>query len=192
MTLPPRTLGDCIQLLLAHGLLADPAAPIPIPGHPVALISCDSQNVVPDTLFICKGAHFKEQYLLDAISAGAIVYLSEQPYAGAGVPCVQVTDVRLAMALLADFFYDHPSAKLNVVGITGTKGKSSTAYYLKYIFDAYLAGTGGQESGVHDGVSRQQIFSFAVRCTLLRCRPWVRMVSRAPAAARPATVLAVR
>ena len=160
MTLPPRTLGDCIQLLQANSLLADPAAPIPIPGHPVALISCDSQNVVPDTLFICKGAHFKEQYLLDAISAGAFVYLAEQPYEGAGVPCVQVTDIRRAMALLADFFYDHPSAKLNVVGITGTKGKSSTAYYLKYIFDAYLARTGGQESGVlgsidtYDGVER--------------------------------------
>lgn len=46
------------------------------------------------------------------------------------------------MALLADFYYNHPSAKLGVVGITGTKGKSSTAYYLKYIFDEYLAAKG--------------------------------------------------
>lgn len=45
-------------------------------------------------------------------------------------------------ALLADFYYNHPSAKLGVVGITGTKGKSSTAYYLKYIFDEYLAAKG--------------------------------------------------
>ena len=55
------------------------------------------------------------------------------------LPCILVSDVRLAMALLADFYYNHPSAKLGVVGITGTKGKSSTAYYLKYIFNEYLA-----------------------------------------------------
>ena len=64
---------------------------------------------------------------------------SQKPYDQVDLPCIQVSDVRLAMAYLADFYYNHPSAKLGVVGVTGTKGKSSTTYYLKYIFDEYLA-----------------------------------------------------
>ena len=63
MNLQLHTLGEHIQLLQKNGLLADSAAPIPEPERTVALVSCDSQNVVPGTLFICKGAHFKEQYL---------------------------------------------------------------------------------------------------------------------------------
>jgi acetylglutamate kinase len=160
MILPLHTLGEHIQLLLNHGLLADPAAVIPQPERTVALVSCDSQDVMPGTLFICKGAHFKAQYLQDAVAKGAIAYLAQVPYEDVAAPCIPVTDVRRAMALLADYYYDHPSRKLKVVGITGTKGKSTTSYYLKYIFDEMMSATGGQESGVlgsidtYDGVER--------------------------------------
>lgn len=160
MNLQLHTLGEHIQLLQKHDLLADPAAVIPEPERTVALVSCDSQNVVPGTLFICKGAHFKERYLQDAISKGAMAYLAAKPYENVAAPCIRVNDVRHAMAVLADYYYNHPSQKLNVVGITGTKGKSSTSYYLKYIFDEFMAATGGQESGVlgsidtYDGVER--------------------------------------
>ena len=56
------------------------------------------------------------------------------------------------MAYLADFYYNHPSAKLGVVGVTGTKGKSTTTYYLKYIFDEYLAAKKQAPSGVIGGI----------------------------------------
>ncbi len=160
MKLQLHTLGEHIQLLQKHGLLADPAVSIPQPERTVALVSCDSQHVIPNTLFICKGAHFKEQYLQDAVNKGALAYIAAAPYANVAAPCIQVTDVRHAMAILADYYYNHPSHKLNVVGITGTKGKSSTSYYLKYIFDEFMAATGGHESGVlgsidtYDGVER--------------------------------------
>lgn len=160
MKLQLHSLGEHIQLLQKHGLLADSVVSIPQPERTVALVSCDSQHVIPNTLFICKGAHFKEQYLQDAVDKGALAYIAAAPYANVAAPCIQVTDVRHAMAILADYYYNHPSHKLNVIGITGTKGKSSTSYYLKYIFDEFMAASGGQESGVlgsidtYDGVER--------------------------------------
>ena len=162
MNLPIRPLGDYWQLLQKHGLLSS-AQPLSadLLSRPVALVSCDSKSVTPGTLFIVKGAHFKGRYLADALARGAFIYLSDHVWEEAGAaPCLLVSDVRRAMALLADFYYDHPSGKLHVVGITGTKGKSSTSYYLKYIFDEYEAGKKGPESGVigsidtYDGVER--------------------------------------
>lgn len=162
MPLPNRTMGDYWQLLQKHNLLAtDKPFPADLLSQPVELVSCDSQTVRENTLFIVKGAHFKGRYLSDALQRGAFVYLSDHRWEEAGdTPCLLVNDVRRAMALLADGYYDHPSGKLSVVGITGTKGKSSTTYYLKYIFDEYLAAKKKPESGVissidtYDGVER--------------------------------------
>lgn len=158
MNLTYYPLGDYIQLLQKKNLLLT-AAGAPLTRE-VSLVSCDSRSVIPGTLFVCKGAHFKEEFLQAAKEQGAFAYLSEKPYEAVDLPCLQVGDVRLAMALLADFYYNHPSSKLNVVGITGTKGKSSTAYYLKYIFDEYLAAKKQEASGIvssietYDGVER--------------------------------------
>ena len=162
MVLPIRPLGDYWQLLQKHGLLSsDKPLPAELLSRPVHLVSCDSQAVEPGTLFIVKGAHFRGRYLAEALEKGAFVYLSDHVWEEAGAaPCLLVRDVRRAMALLADFYYDHPSGKLSVVGITGTKGKSSTTYYLKYIFDEYLSARKKRPSGVissidtFDGVER--------------------------------------
>ena len=154
-------LGDYVQLLLRHDLLADQG---PIPADltaPVSLVSCDSQVVIPRTLFVCKGAKFKEDYLRQAMDSGAFVYVSEQPYPNIPLPCLRVKDIRRAMGLLADFFYGHPSGKLSITGITGTKGKTTTAYYIKSIVDAWLKTRGHRESALlstivtDDGVERK-------------------------------------
>ena len=153
-------LNDYIALLERRGLLA---APIPEEldrSAPVELVSYDSREVVPGTLFLCKGAHFKAEFLQMARDRGAIAYVSERPYPEVPLPCLRVSGMRPAIAPLADLFFDHPSGKLKVIGLTGTKGKSSTAYYLKSILDGYMAETGGPESGVissidtYDGVER--------------------------------------
>ncbi len=160
MNLKQYPLGEYIQLFNQNGLLASEEPVAADFTRPVRLVSCSSGQVIPGTLFICKGAHFKPQYLLDAIAGGAFAYLSEREYPEAAVPCILVSDVRRAMALAADLYYNHPSGRLGVVGITGTKGKSSTTYYLKYIFDEYLAARGKPESGLissidtFDGVER--------------------------------------
>ncbi len=128
--------------------------------HTVELVSCDSTEVVAQTLFVCKGAAFKRAYLEDAVARGALAYVAEEPYADVGVPCLRVLDVRRAMALLAVAYYGDPSSRLPVIGITGTKGKSTTAYYLKSILDVHLASRGLPGSGIvssidtFDGVER--------------------------------------
>ena len=155
-----HTLNDYIALLEERDLLAAPVPADVNRSAPVELVSYDSREVVPGTLFLCKGAHFKEEFLQMARDRGAIAYVSEQPYRSVNLPCLQVNDMRLTIAPLADLFFDHPSGKLKVIGLTGTKGKSSTAYYLKHILDDYMAEKGGAESGLissidtYDGVER--------------------------------------
>jgi len=111
-------------------------------ADPVALVSYDSRQVIPGTLFVCKGAAFKESYLQSAAENGACWTVSETAY-NSPIPLIQVTDIRKAMAVLANVWDDNAWKGFPLVGITGTKGKSTVTYYLKHIFarDSQLRGT---------------------------------------------------
>ena len=95
MDLTPHTLGEYCALL-------EPQLAAPLPegldlSQSVALVSCDSQEVVPGTLFLCKGAHFKEAYLSQAAQRGAVAYVSQTPYPAVDLPCILVSDMRQAI-----------------------------------------------------------------------------------------------
>ena len=118
------------DLLSAEGLLRDAT---PDADLSIRAVGCNSAAVTPGMLFFCKGARFKEEYLRDALRKGAAAYVSETDY-GLPVPRILVSDVRRAMPLIAHRFYNAPETKYPLVGITGTKGKTSCAYLLAGIF----------------------------------------------------------
>ena len=129
----------------------------------ISFITYDSRQVKPGTLFVCKGAAFKEEYLKNAIGDGAVAYISEREYdEGRNVPAIIVSDIRKAMPVLGDLFYDYPQSKLKITAFGGTKGKSTSTYYMKYVVDEYLAAQGKTESAVlssidnYDGVIREE------------------------------------
>ena len=134
-------LSEIRMLLTREGLLKKDAV---TDGDFVpSAIGCDSKSALPGMLFFCKGVRFKGQYLADTAELGAAAYLSETEYPEVDLPHFLVTDVRKAMPLIAREFYGRPDAKYPLVGITGTKGKTSCAYQLGAIFDEAFAGQYG-------------------------------------------------
>ena len=104
----------------------------------ISEITYNSKEVKEGALFVCKGLSFKPEYLVDAVQRGACCYLSETVYNGVDIPYIAVKNVRRAMSITAIRFFEEEYKKLNIVGITGTKGKTTTTYFVKNILDAYL------------------------------------------------------
>ena len=104
---------------------------------PFAHATYDTRDIKPGTLLFIKG-NFKPEYLLEADNKGLEAYVSEKSYADyTNAVGLIVTDARKAMSLLSAAFFGNPQEKLTVVGITGTKGKTTTAYFTHAILSAH-------------------------------------------------------
>ena len=101
-------------------------------------LSQDSREKKEGALFFCvRGSRFDaHDFAEDAIKNGAVALVVERKLEHINVPQVIVSDVRAAMGLMASKFFGDPASKLKIVGITGTKGKTTTSYFVKSILDA--------------------------------------------------------
>ena len=96
-----------------------------------------TRDVVPGSLFCCvRGSHVDGHDLAaDAVGAGAGALVVDHELA-LGVPQIVVTDVRRAMGPLAAAFWGHPSHDVDVVGVTGTSGKTTVTHLLRPVLEA--------------------------------------------------------
>jgi UDP-N-acetylmuramoyl-L-alanyl-D-glutamate--2,6-diaminopimelate ligase len=123
------------------------------PGAPEVEISglaYSSQSVTPGALFFCVPGFRSDghDFAPDAVERGAAALVTERRL-DLGVPEVVVDDVRAAMGPAAASFYGDPTSELDVVGITGTNGKTTTAFLVRHLLEA-----AGRQTGLLGTVKR--------------------------------------
>lgn len=125
-------------------------------------IAYDSRQVRPNYLFVAvKGEHVNgEDYIDDAIRRGAIAVVSEtDAWHKRSVAHIHVENARLALAEISSAYYGHPSQRLELFGITGTNGKTTTSFMIKSILEK-----SGRETGLI-GTVRYEIGSRIIPAT---------------------------
>src|SRR5712691_980145 len=160
---------DLERLVAALGA-ADVVGRAPVEVRDLAY---DARAVVPGALFFCVPGAVADghDFALEAVERGAVALVVERPL-GLGVPEVVVPASRVAMAQAADEFFGRPTDELQVAGVTGTNGKTTTTFLLYAILAAAgrrpgLIGTiearvGGERRGVKrttpEAIDLQRLF----------------------------------
>lgn len=140
-----KNLGDLIKNC---PLIKDSCPPILI-----TKVSANSAECEPGTLFVAtrgaletsKNGH---DFIDEAIKNGAVAIIFDEDVPKKSVPMIRASDSKAALSYLCEEFYDRPSHKLKIIGITGTNGKTSTSFMLHSIlkeasFNPKIMGTLG-------------------------------------------------
>src|SRR5215210_7140158 len=120
------------------------------PEVEISALAYSTGGVTPGALFFCVPGFTRDghDFAQEAIQKGAVALVTERRL-DLGVPEVVVDDVRAAMGPAAARFYGDPTAELEVVGITGTNGKTTTAYLVRHLLEA-----SGRQTGLLGTVKR--------------------------------------
>ncbi len=134
-----------------------PDAPAGAGDLEITGLAYDNRVVQPGTLFFCVPGFTRDghEFAPAAIARGAVALVVERPL-NLGVAEIQVPSVRAAMAPAAARFYGDPTARLETVGVTGTNGKTTTAFLIRALLEADGRQTGllGTVKSVIGGAER--------------------------------------
>jgi UDP-N-acetylmuramoyl-L-alanyl-D-glutamate--2,6-diaminopimelate ligase len=140
--------------------LPQPARDLPQPARDLDItgLAYDDRLVEPGMLFFCVRGFTRDghDFAPQALERGAAALVVER-HLDLGAPQIQVADVRQAMAPAAARFYGDPTARLQTVGVTGTNGKTTTAFLIRAIMEAAGKPTGllGTVKSVIGGIEHE-------------------------------------
>ena len=102
----------------------------------------DSRKIAKETMFVCMVGAVTDghKYIPDAVEKGASVIVVERAEEAMNIPdtitVLKVESARYALALMSAALFDYPAEKLITIGLTGTKGKTTTTYMIKNVLEA--------------------------------------------------------
>lgn len=157
--------NQLIALLREHDLYRGTTSPLTAETE-FATLSYDSRQMGAHGLFVCKGQHFAPKYLQQAVSQGASAYLAEQDYSDTvAVPGILVSDVRKALSLAAQLYFNFPQNDLFVIGYTGTKGKTTSTYLTHNILSQTFPGHAAMFSTINHIIGNRPQDQFKAHLT---------------------------
>ncbi len=126
----------------------------------VESLAFDSRDVTPGTVFFAIPGNLDDgvRFVDDALARGAVAVVSERAMS-IKVPVFVVSDARLALARAANAFFEDPSLGIDVLGITGTNGKTTVAHMLRHVLE-----TDGRRAGLLGTIA----YEFGGRCVPAR------------------------
>ena len=111
----------------------------------ISTLVYDSRKVEKDSVFVCISGTVRDahEFIPDVVEKGATAVIVEKDVTVAeGVTVIKVKNTRYALACMASEYFGNPAEKLKTIGITGTKGKTTTTYMIKSILEASGIKTG--------------------------------------------------
>lgn len=111
----------------------------------ISILVYDSRKVQKDSVFVCISGSVRDahEFIPDVVKNGAAAVIVEKDVTPVdGVTYIKVEDTRLALAYMSAAYFDYPAKKIKTIGITGTKGKTTTTYMVKSILESAGIKTG--------------------------------------------------